>query len=92
MTKAKDAAAIFRELYESELNTKRYYIERALKGDTGIKREEQTDIARWLYESRYDGHAYDDEVTEKEILDNFCFKVFGCDIEDVLKAYDNFLG
>jgi hypothetical protein len=81
-----------RELYEKEKSRRIIHIERALKGDTGISREEQIDIARWFYESRWDGHAYDEEVTHEEILDNFCFKVFGTDIEGVLEAYDKYLG
>lgn len=86
-----DAAVKFRELYENDLNAKRHLVERALQGDTGVKWEQQLDIAGWLYEARWDGRGVE-EVSDGELLNTFCSKVFGCNAEGVLKAYDKFLG
>jgi hypothetical protein len=88
----KDALTLGKELKEKEEQRIKFRIARALKGDTGITSGEQTNIARWLYEARWDGHRYDDVVEEKEILENFCWKVFGASFEEAMKAYDKFLG
>ena len=88
----KDALTLGREIKENEKRKSLIRTSRALKGDTGVTSGEQINIARWLYEARHDGHAYDDVVGEKEILENFCFNVFGATFEETMKAYDTYLG
>lgn len=88
----KDAFTIGREYREREKVRKEHRIKRALKGDTGVSEREQKDIAGWFYESRWNGRRYDEEPTKEEILDDFCSLVFGCTYDEMMKAYDNFLG
>lgn len=49
-------------------------------------------LAQQLYESKYDGYAYDKLPDAAEILDNFCQRVFRGGFEEVIKAWDRELG
>lgn len=71
-------------------------IARALKGDTIFKPDEQRTIAMCLYEAKYDNHDYQKEPQEwpnaNEILEALCWRVFGATFNEVMKAWDKFLG
>ena len=54
--------------------------------------QERKALAMALYEARYDGTSYEDNPSAEEILENFCFRVFGCTFDEVLKAWDRELG
>lgn len=83
-------------LKETDKQLSEHRIKRALKGDTGIKPDEQCLIAMHLYESKYDNHDYQKEPQEwpsaDEILESFCWRIFGATFEEVLKAWDKYLG
>ena len=88
----KDALTLGAELKVEEQVKKQYRISRALKGDTGISSREQTDIAGWFYEARWSGRRYDENPSQEEVLEDFCALVFGCTFDEMMKAYDNYLG
>lgn len=87
----KDALSLGMELKEQEKQQSEHRIARALKGDTGIKSEEQILIASKLYETKYE-YSYKEIVSLEEILEGFCWRVFGANFEEVMEAYDKFLG
>jgi hypothetical protein len=92
LPKLKDAFTLGNEIKERGKRASLLRTSRALKGDTGVTSGEQINIARWLYEARWNGHSYVDEVGKEEILENFCFNVFGATLEETMKAYDTYLG
>lgn len=79
-----------------EKESSKWRISRALLGDTGVKMSEQTFIASKLYDAKYDNHDYSKETEEwpgaGEILDIFCLEVFGATFDEVMRAWDKFLG
>jgi len=90
-----DTSAEWNKIIQQEKERKENRISRALHGDTGIQSSMQKEIAGWLYEVRYDNHDYETDrgyPTKEEVLDNFCWEVFGCNFEEVMVAYDKFLG
>ena len=88
----KDALTHGVELKAQEEVAKENRIARALEGNTGVKANEQRDMARWFHEARWDGRSYDEEPSKEEVLEGFCSLVFGCTFDEMMKAYDNFLG
>lgn len=55
------------------------------------EREFHIRVADSLYRARYNGRTWDDEPSAQETLDAFCFKLFGCDFDEVMAAYDGWL-
>lgn len=94
----KDCLTLGRELKEQEKAASENAIANVLsmsgnpKINGGVfRRDERECIAHALYESRYDGRDYEDIPTKDEILENFCFRVFGCTFDEVITAWDRFL-
>ena len=60
--------------------------------ENGYDRITRSIIADALYHSRYDGRHYQDIPAKEEILEAFCWKVFGANLDEVIKAWDKYLG
>lgn len=45
-------------------------------------------IARALFQSSNDGYAWDEKPDADELLDNLCGTIFGCSLDEVLRAWD----
>lgn len=96
-----DALTLGARLKEEEKARSDWRIERAIPWGNGdgyhpggklygaTNPDERAHLAALLYEARYDGLSCDDpEPTAGEVLENFCFNVFGCSFDEVLKAWD----
>ena len=84
------------ELADEERILKEFRIKQAFCGGAprGVSKAERQIIAKHLYEARWDGNAYHeaDNVTADEILGNFCWQIFGASLDEVMKAWDRYLG
>jgi len=58
----------------------------------GYDRITRAIIADGLYHARYDGRHYQDKPSKDEILETFCWNIFGATFEEVIKAWDKYLG
>ena len=90
----KDALTLGLELKQEEETASQQRIRNALPGNWvgATNRYDRSLIASLFYEAYYDGKTYDDIPSSQEILDDFCSLVFHCSFEEMLKAYDKFLG
>lgn len=59
---------------------------------SGYDRITRSIIADALYHARYNGRHYQDIPSKDDILETFCWRVFGATFDEVLKAWDKFLG
>lgn len=84
------------ELAEEEKESRNYRINRALciGVPRGIDKFTRCAIAQELYNAKWDGNDYHEanNMTYGQILENFCWNVFGASLEEVLIAWDRYLG
>lgn len=87
----KDIFALFAE--EKELSKQR--IANALcEGipTSGYDRITRSIIADGLYHALYDGRHYQDVTSKDDVLETFCWNIFHASFEEVIKAWDKYLG
>jgi hypothetical protein len=58
----------------------------------GYDRITRSIIADALYQARYDGRHYQDIPTKEDVLEAFCWKVFSANFDEVIKAWEKYLG
>ena len=84
------------ELAQEEKETRGNRIHQALASGCprGASKFERCFIAEHLYEVKWSGNTYHEsaEMTHEAILENFCWNIFGCSLEEVLIAWDRYLG
>ncbi|KKN65492.1 hypothetical protein LCGC14_0480960 [marine sediment metagenome] len=49
-------------------------------------------VADRLYSAQYDGPLGKELPNIQEVMDTFCWDIFGADFQEVLKAWDKYLG
>ena len=90
----KDALRLGQEIRQEEKEASENRIQNAIPGNwTGTtNRHDRALIASLLYNVYYDGKTYEEIPSAEQILDDFCSEVFHCSFNEMLKAYDKFLG
>ena len=97
MKYTEDALVIGQRLAEEERQAREKRIKNALPHGNWhqtypFNRVDRQYIADALYRIRYEGRRHDEEPSAQEILDDLCSNIFGCEFDEVLEAWDRFLG
>jgi len=84
------------ELAKEEKEASEYRISQVFNGGCprGSKLEVRAFIADRLYHAKWDGKPHDEaiEMPLADILEDFCWDIFGASFEEVIKAWDKYLG
>lgn len=84
------------ELAQEEKEASQYRLNRVLCGGCprGSTVEVRAFIADRLYHAKWDGKPHNEalEYPLSQILEDFCYDVFGATFSEVLKAWDKYLG
>lgn len=100
MNSTEDAFTLGRRIAAEEAERSRLRVERALPYgnevlwcDLSTSDGEHTreHLAEALYKAAHDHHE-PDGPTDRDVLDSFCWTIFNCTYEEVLKAWDATLG
>jgi len=88
-----------KELYDEEQRLRNKRIDLAISmgglgGYTGVNTADRCMIAQLLYEAKWNCNSYieAEEMTPEQILDTFCWNLFGCSVDEVIIAWDRYLG
>ena len=83
-------------LAQEEKEASEYRISQVLCGGCprGSKQDVRAFIADRLYHAKWDGLSHDEAIAMSlaDILENFCWDIFGANFNEVLKAWDRYLG
>jgi hypothetical protein len=95
-TEREDALTLGARMREEEREASEMRVDRAILHGNGNSSAPAVQgrryIASMLYQSRYDGRPYWEAPDHQEVLETFCWNVFGCNFSEVLKAWDKALG